>query len=98
MPRFFQFSPKKQQLVECDNSESAEFIEIYWNWEPYAIPMVLGLEDAVRKFASRFEANGTSYSVLAPSTWIALLEHNAQYCSPQEAKLLSQATLAIRPC
>ncbi|MBL7480209.1 hypothetical protein [Legionella bononiensis] len=98
MTRFFKLNPPTKQLLECDISEGAEFIEIYRNWEAFAIPMVLGLKDAVSKYTNRFEANGDSYSVIAPSIWLALFEHNVKYCPPQEAELLSQATLAMRPC
>ncbi|KTD30991.1 hypothetical protein Lmor_3098 [Legionella moravica] len=97
MPRFFKHNSKKTQLVECEDSNSAEFIEIYWNWEAFAIPMVLGLDDALCKFNDRFQRDGTLFSVISPSTWLALFEHNAKYCSPHDAELLSQATLAVRP-
>lgn len=90
-------NPQKTKLEECDNPESAEFIEIYWNWEAFAVPMVLGLEEAVRRFNNRFKVDDDSYSVISPSTWFALFEHNAKYCLPQEAELLSKATLAMRP-
>lgn len=97
MPRFFKMNSEKIKLEECDNSEKAEFIEIYWNWKALAVPMVLGLEDAVKRFNNRFEINGDSYSVINPSTWFALFDHNAKYCSTKDAELLSKATLAMRP-
>ncbi|WP_392537302.1 hypothetical protein [Legionella sp. 227] len=97
MTRFFKMNSEKNQLEECNSSESPEFIEIYWNWVALAIPIVLGLEDAVKKFNDRFELVDGSYSVINPSTWFALFEYNSKYCSTQEAEVLSKATLAIRP-
>ncbi len=99
MPRFFIAVPGKTDLQECKNSEEAQFVEIYWNWIASAVPMVLGLNDAVEKYQERFEKDGpsNSWKVIKPSTWFALFEYNRQYCSSQEAELLSTASLAIRP-
>ncbi|WP_367608386.1 hypothetical protein [Legionella sp. W05-934-2] len=61
--------------------------------------MVLGIQDALKRFENRFQFDKqlNHWSVIAPITWLALLEHNQKYCPLEEAKLLSEASLAVRP-
>ena len=99
MPKFFKTNPNTNILQECELSEDAQFVEIYWNWTAFAVPMVLNLKEAVEKYDDRFEKGTQSgcLTVISPSIWFALYQHNKQYCSDQEANFLSKASLAIRP-
>lgn len=95
--RFFKKDIENQRFYECGQAE-AEFIEIFWSWQSYAIPLVLGLSDAIEKYKDRFIVDNDSCSVITPNDWHSLHEHNAQYCQDKEkALLLTQATLAVRP-
>lgn len=89
----------KNEHQECKLSEGAEFIEIFWNWTGFAVSMVSGVDDAVKRYQGEFEKDDSSnlWIVKKPSTWMALLEHNKQYCSKNEAELLASVSLAMRP-
>lgn len=56
MTRFFKPISGNKELEESINPNDADLIEIYWNFEAWAVPMVLSLKDALQRFNNRLNS------------------------------------------